>query len=218
MLSNSHHDLVEFLALHPKLRLTSLIDNAVVIEGYFDIDAKIEGFEKIEDSYKVRVILNSNFPRDIPIVFELENKIPSKEEFHVNSDGSLCMGSTIRLKSTLHQSPSLETFAQQILEPYLYSISYKLRNGYFPIGELKHGIAGLIQDYEELFNVKGKCAVLRVLEILGSKERIANKLLCPCGCGNRLGICSFRFSLETWRRLESKKWYRNHHSFLLNSS
>lgn len=217
-MTNNHHCLVEFLALHPKLKLTNLTDEAIVIEGYFDINAMIKGFEKIEDSYKLRIILTSDFPRGVPIVFELENKIPRKEEFHVNSNGSLCMGSVIRLKFILHQSPPLETFAQQILEPYLYSTSYKLQNGYYPTGELKHGIAGLIQDYEELFNVKGKCAVLRVLEILGSKERIANKLLCPCGCGNRLGICSFRFSLETWRRLESKKWYRNHHSFLLNSS
>lgn len=209
---------MEFLATRPKLRLTNLTVKSIVIEGDFDIDAKIEGFDTIKDTYKLRIELNSNFPREIPIVFELENKIPSNEDFHVNQNRSLCMGSEIRLKSILHQAPSLETFAKEILEPYLYSISHKLQNDYFPIGELKHGIAGLIQDYEKLFNVKGECAVFRVLEILGSKERNANKLLCPCGCGDRLGKCNFRFSLEAWRRLDSKEWYREHLSFLQNQS
>ena len=209
---------MEFLALRPKLRLIKLTDNRIVIEGDFDIDAKINGFETIKDSYKLRITLTGNFPHEIPIVYELESKIPKKEDFHVNSNGSLCMGSEIRLKSILHQSPSLENFAKRILEPYLYSISYKQQNGCFPVGELKHGAAGLIQDYEELFNVKGKYAVLSVLEILGSKERNANKLPCPCGCGNRLGRCDFRVSLKTLRKLESREWYREHRSFLQSRS
>ncbi len=217
--TNKHyHGIIEFLALRPKLRLTNLTYNKMAIEGDFDIDAKIEGFDVIEDTYKLRIELTSNFPRKIPIVFELENKIPSNEDFHVSSNGSLYMGSEIRLKSILHQTPSLETFAKEILEPYLYSISHKLRNGHFPTGELKHGIPGLIQDYEELFNVKSKWAVFRVLEILGSEERNADKLLCPCGCRNKLGACNFRFSLETWRELDSKEWYREHLSFLQNQS
>ncbi len=217
-LTYNQHGLIEFLALHPKLSLTKLTDDKIVIEGDFDIDAKIEGLETIKDTYKLRITLTGNFPREIPIVYELESKIPKNEDFHINSDGSLCMGSKIRLKSILRQSPSLENFAKRILEPYLYSISYKQQNGCFPVGELKHGAAGLIQDYEELFNVEGECAVLSVLEILGRKERIANKLPCPCGCGNRLGKCDFRFSLETWRRLESREWYREHRSLLQSRS
>ena len=215
-LTNSH-DIIEFLALRPKLRLTNFTYNKIAIEGDFDIDTEINGFETIKDTYKLRITLTDNFPREIPIVYELEGKIPKNEDFHVNSDGSLCIGSRIRLKFILHQSPSLENFAKRILEPHLYSISYRQQNGCFPVGELKHGVAGLIQDYEDLFNVEGKYAVLSVLEILGSKEQDANKL-CPCGCLNRLGKCDFRFSLETLRKLESRKWYRKHHSLLQSGS
>jgi len=63
-----------------------------------------------------------------------------------------------------------------------------------------------------LGRANGKAAVLQVLKALGMRKREANKLLYPCGCGNRLGKCCYRFSLMQWRCLERRCWFRKHFS------
>lgn len=77
-------------------------------------------------------------------------------------------------------------------------------------GELDHGEKGLIDDYSEMFRVNSKASVLLVLKALGLRKRSANKLLCPCGCGHHLGLCSYRFFLNEFRCVERRRWFRSH--------
>src|SRR5690606_4178864 len=188
-------ELQEFLTSHPKMRLSQLGGEGIVIEGEYDLHAQMAGFNAIRDSYKLKVSFLKEYPRSIPKVTESANRLPRDSAYHTYSDGSFCLGSEIHLKKILHKNSAITNFFDEILVPFLYSISYKLEYDIYPNGDLAHGEAGLVDDYECLLNVTGKSAVLKVLEILGKRKRVANKCPCPCGCGVRLGKCDFRFTL-----------------------
>jgi hypothetical protein len=203
--------LQEFLSFHPKMRLAEF-GGHVVIEGDYDLDAEMEGFEAIHDSFKIKISFTATYPRDLPTVIETDSFIPRVSDYHTYSDGSFCLGSDIKLKSILHDFPTVPDFADRILNPFLYAVSYKIRHGIYPFGELDHGEKGLIDDYQSLFGVEGKEAVLTVLTALGNRKRVANKLRCPCGCGQRLGRCGYRVGLQKYRRIAKRRWFRTHFS------
>lgn len=182
----------------------------MVIEGEYDLHAKMSGFNAISDSFQLKVSFPKEYPRAIPKVIESAKRLPRDSAYHTYSDGSFCLGSEIHLKKILHRNSDVTNFFDEILVPFLYSVSYKLKYDIYPNGDLAHGEAGLIDDYERIFRVEGKANVMRVLAALGKRKREANKLLCPCGCGQRLGKCEYRFFLKKWRLLDRRRWFRDH--------
>lgn len=202
--------LEEFLSRNPKMRLSRMNNNEIVIEGDYDISAQMDGANPIEETFKLKLIIDKNYPRQAPKVFETGGEIPRTPDYHINHDGSFCLGSEIKVKSVLFDSLKIVSFSQNLLTPFLYSIRHKIKFNSLPYGELDHGEKGLIDDYQQLFGVKDKLSVLLALGALGRRKRDANKLPCPCCCGERLGKCSYRFSLNKWRKLEKRRWYRSH--------
>lgn len=109
-------------------------------------------------------------------------------------------------------------FAEKCLVPYLYAVSYKIKNGgdlFF--GELAHSSQGVLQDYCELFGVNTKLQVFQVLKLLALKKRIANKMLCPCGCNRKLGSCILHFKLNKFREFISKGCLKEHTAYLMEN-
>lgn len=202
--------LQEFLSLHPQMRLTEYCDEQVVVEGDYLLNAQMDGYDSIQGVFRLRIIFPDRYPRELPIVSELDGRIPRHMDYHTYTDGSFCLGSVIKLKNILFDSPTALDLVEQVITPFLYNIVYKLKYGVVPSGELDHGEKGLIYDYQRLFNVKGKYEVLQVLKALGRRKREANKLLCPCGCGGRIGKCNYRLFLQQWRRIEKRRWFKKH--------
>lgn len=201
----------EFLTENPSLRVKHIEGGKFIIEGIFGINAQIQDADLIEDSYQLRITFTKDFPNDLPKVFEIGGRIPDDDNHHINpNEKSLCLGSTLKLKLILSQQPTLVYFGSNILTPFLYSISYKLKHGTFPYGELQHGEAGLIQDYEQIFGVKGKQSVMLVLKALGLRKRLANRLPCACGCGKALRNCAYRFVLNSFRGKVKRRWFLTH--------
>lgn len=191
------------------MRLTGY-GSELIIEGRYDFHVQQLGFKAIQDSYDLKIWFPQNYPKQIPAVMETKGRIPRTMDFHHFDNETFCLGSQIRLKELLLNTPNIADFAEKVLSPFLYAISYKIKYGKYPYGELAHGEAGLIDDYEQLFKVTGKASVLSVLSSLGQRKRDANKQPCPCGCGKRLGKCDFRYSLDKWRSLDKRSWYMNH--------
>ena len=198
------------MSQHPKMRLTEYNVERVVVEGEYLLNAKMDGYEVIQDTYKLQITFPAHYPRSLPRVNELDKRIPRKSDYHTYDDGSFCLGSEIKIKSILFDHPLITEFIEKILNPFLYAVSYRLQFNIYPFGELDHGEKGLVDDYIHLFNVPDKASVLQVLGALGKRKRVANKMRCPCGCGNRIGKCNYRFNLQHWRRLERLRWFRNH--------
>lgn len=207
-------ELQEFLTANPKMRLTHFDDFSITIEGEYNINAQMEGFHSIHECYSLKIEFPEGYPKTIPVVIETKSVIPRDLDHHTYVDGPFCLGSDLKIKGILSESPNVSDFAGKILDPFLYSISYKIKYHMFPNGDLAHGEAGLIDDYERIFNVKGKLSVLGVLRALSKRKRVANKLPCPCACGKRIGVCDFRFSLPKWRELDKRRWFKK---YLANS-
>jgi len=112
---------------------------------------------------------------------------------------------------TLHDFPDLVSYTEKCLVPYLFNVSIKLRDGgNFITGELAHGTDGIIQDYMEMLGLSKPTQIIYALELLGKKRRSANKKLCPCGCGKRLGQCRTHHRLNIFRSTAQRAWFIKH--------
>jgi hypothetical protein len=199
----------EFLTDYPQMTIRPTSSWGLMLQGSFRFSAQPAAKIEITDGYNLRIAVPESFPRDLPGVTELDNKIPRTGAYHVNSDSTLCLGSPLRLIWKLSQEPTLNGFASNCLVPYLYAISHKLMfGGRLPFSELAHGSPGELQDYADLFSLTQPAQAQRALYLLGMNKRIANKQRCPCDCGGRLGNCEFNGTIRKFRRLASRSWFK----------
>ncbi len=213
------YDLKQFLIHYPRMSVRPTKDSSLVIQGFFDFTAQSVGKPEITDSYQLRIIVPSMFPREIPKVVELGNKIPRDGKYHVNLSpyDSLCLGSPIRLMLLIRKKPSIIGFAENCIVPYLYAVSNKLQHGGdFVFGELNHGSLGIIEDYKHIFGLKSKWQVIQMLKLLSIERRYANKMTCPCGCRKKLKQCRFHKTLNSYRKIAPIAWFRIHTHYIIS--
>lgn len=180
----------------------------LILKGVFAFKAKPPTGSEITDYYSLEILTPKEFPYALPKVREINEKIPRDGNYHINPDGTLCLGSPLRILKKINEKPSLVGFAESCLVPYLYAVSHKLRNGgHFVFGELAHGDKGIIDDYRALLGLKTGEQVIEALRLLGMKKRIANKKSCPCKCGKRFGKCAFRYKLNNYRKIAPRSWF-----------
>ncbi|MAY01373.1 MAG: hypothetical protein CMQ38_00165 [Gammaproteobacteria bacterium] len=206
------------MKLPASMRLVECTDDRAILEGEFKVNAQQDGHPHIEEIVFLRIEVDSNFPEVLPKVINPDQRLPRSIDNHVYSDGSFCLGSELVLKYKLRHNPTIGTFLEECVEPFLYSVLHFLQYETFPYGELAHGMRGLIADYEDFLGVKGKEAVLSTISLLSMRKRIANKLPCPCRCGRRVGRCGLHRRLNYLRRMASRSWYSNYAKFFYTQS
>jgi hypothetical protein len=164
---------------------------------------------EVVDSYELLVAIDDALLEEPPRVFETAGRIPRDGNYHVNPDDTLCLGSPLRVRMMLSESPNLVSFAERCIVPYLYGMSKALARGE-PLPGLAHGGPGMLQDYAEMFGLKTREQVARALRLCGMRPRIANKCRCPCGCGRKLLHCPLRLRLNAARLAASRAWFTEH--------
>ena len=205
------HGIDRFLKDYPGMSISPSRSSRLKFEGFFSFSATPDNGPTINGTYRLVIEIPDAFPKDIPIVREIGEKIPHDGKHHVNDDGSLCLGSPIRLLSKISENPSLVGFSESCLVPFLYAISYKNQYaGDFIFDELAHGTLGILDDYKDFFGLKTAGQVINTLALLGTKKRIANKKPCPCNCGNILGKCSFHLKINRFRNIATRSWFTKH--------
>jgi hypothetical protein len=173
-----------FLSAYPNIRLVDVHADKVELQGEYQLKAQLAGSRFIERTFSLKIVCPSDYPRALPVVFDTAGYFPRNQDFHTYSDGSFCLGSDLKIKSILKADSSLTTFFEKIVVRFLYSVSHRVEFG--------------------------NASVLRALKALGLRKREANKLPCPCGCGDRLGSCDYRFVLNEFRQVERRRWFRDH--------
>jgi hypothetical protein len=195
----------EFLRDNPEMSVKKLTNICLVIAGNYRCIAYHEKGGDTDLNYNLQIEIQAAFPKAIPIVREISHLIPRDKKHHVNRDyinkkDSLCLGSRIRILQTISRNPTVTGFVEKCVVPFLYSA----KKGKFVFGELAHYYEGIVEDYEDIFDISGSQNVLMILNCLSKKKRIANKLSCPCGCGKKLGKCPFHFKINENRHLASR--------------
>lgn len=202
-------DIQSFLRDHRRMALRPSTGPEAIFEGTFEFMASPQNGEVITDSYNLRVTIDESFPHALPTVWETGGRIERIDCNHVNPhDGSLCLGSPFSLRQASGRTPTICSFAEQCIIPFLYAASIReRRNLAFPFGELNHGAEGLLEDYERMLNVRGRDQVRNALRAIATRKRISNKWPCPCGCNRRLGACSLHFQLNLFRKSAPRSFY-----------
>ena len=194
----------EVLRKYPELRLHPSIGDEIIIAGCLEFSAQTRGQALISDSYEVSIAVASRYPTSVPLVRETADRIPP--DFHKLDSGHLCLGSPTRLRLILAETPSLLSFVERCLIPYLYGYSIVEGGGALPFGELSHGVPGLRDDLASMLRVENDLVLLGFVRLLAMKKRKANKLMCPCGTGKRLGRCHNR-TINLLRGKLGRGWF-----------
>jgi len=197
----------------PGLQLKETEDGRFIVVGNLGFTASHNG-KTIKDDYDIEMSIPDDYPQHPPTVKETSNKIPKNKDYHVNvSDGTLCLGAPLAVKSTFAKQRSLLWFVEKQVVPFLFGISYKLKYGEFPFGELSHGAKGLLEHYLELFSVESDVAALELLRLLavGNYDEHA---VCPCGSGLKIKKCH-RKVLKKARKRQSREEFRKEYLSIL---
>lgn len=187
----------------------------LVLAGTLDVNAQVSGRAAIRDTYQIELRIPPDFPRKIPLVLETGGRIP--RSYHHLQNGSLCLGSETRLRLLLAEGLSLVGFVERCVVPYLYRHSYLQTYGEAPFGDLAHGVEGILEDLRLLFGADRTSAVLPFVRLVAMRKRHANKRVCPCGSGRRLGRCHNR-SVNRLRDRLGRYWFRIAEQQLLGGS
>ncbi len=183
---------------------------STVVEGPFSFNAVFKNKPSISETYRLQIKIPATFPRALPVVFEMDNKIPRTSKYHVNPDGTLCLGSPLRLILMLSEKPTLVGFADLCMLPYLYAVSIKMIFKIdMPLGELSHGKKGLLSDYKDLFGLNTYEQVEQTLRLLNMSKKRARKEKYPCGCGKPLRQCSFNAVLKKFHVIADPRLLRD---------
>jgi hypothetical protein len=197
-----------FLAEYSEFRMRPILDNTMILKGNLQRQLSHESFGTISINYSLLIQIPFDYPENPPIIFESNGEIQHSPSNHINTDGTLCLGSPLRLKIHLKNNPDFRHFFEVFVLPYLYAVTINIReDGGFPFGELAHGKTGLILDFQNFFHLKYPLQVYQMLEVLSSRKKLANRMVCPCGCKQRVTQCNyFQHILRMRKVLTRAEW------------
>lgn len=148
----------ELLRKYPELRLQATVTGDTTIAGSLEFSAPGPGQQLISDRYEVSIGVPPTYPETAPPVRETASRI--SRDFHKLDTGHLCLGSPTRLRLILAETPSLLSFVERRVVPYLYGYSIVEAGGTLPFGELSHGSRGLRDDLAAMLGIDDERALL----------------------------------------------------------
>lgn len=204
-----------FLLEYSEFSIKPIVNQSIILSGELQRRVRFKDYEPHEISHSLTILIPTDYPFELPIVFENKNQIKKVSSNHINPDGSFCLGSPIRLKLVLKKSVDFKDFFESCVLPYLYAVSVNQENGQgFVFGELEHGDEGLLSDFKELFHLEKTESVYQMLKVLWSKKKAANKMNCPCGCDKRVTQCKYFNNVVKMRKTFSRKEWEQQYKLI----
>jgi len=176
------HQFDELAKRYTGLTLTRLEDGSYLITGDLSFSAEYNG-EKISDQFALEITIPAHYPKNVPKVKEVGDRIPA--DFHKNGDGSLCLDMPIELRKIFHTEGTLSDFIDKAVVHFLYAFCYYKRHGEMPYGEWSHGGEGILEYYRQEFDIEDDLAVVGLLRILADDD-YRGHIQCPCSSGKKL--------------------------------
>lgn len=147
--------------------------------------------EKDGDRYFLKIFI-ADFPKSFPMVWEVGERIPLKDDRHINSDGSICFCTKAKEEIALSTKVfALCDFIKLILIPFLQNNSYFESEKRYKFGEHSHNpILATYETYEEILKIKNPIIIERTIENLIAGIKIRPNELCYCGSRLKIKRCS----------------------------
>ena len=118
------------------------------------------------EHFLVEIALPDTYPNGLPAAREDGGRTPPVEDFHVNRDGTLCLGVPEDLWVRYGGRLELGQYLREPLRAYFVGVAHKLRGKPWPYGERPHGAAGLCEYYGGVIGVTNSARVLEFLKML----------------------------------------------------
>lgn len=184
---NLDKDLIEVLELFPKLKLLEK-DKQKSVCGEIDI---FDAAGNYVDSFTIKVAVPRNYPHGFPLIFETGNKIEHIPDRHINEGGSCCVCSLQESDLISQKGITIKDFFLRYVIPYLANQLYFEREEEWANGDYDHGDEGILQFYQELFEMETIEEVINLLTFLNTKKMNRNDD-CFCGKKEKLKRCHIR--------------------------
>jgi hypothetical protein len=170
---------------YPELQFL-IRDNAVFLVGNFILrDAN-----RVVDSFLIEIDFPFNYPKRIPIVYEVEERIPRTADRHTYPSGECCLYLPLQLSEVFPAGSTLLDFLNGPVRSFFVSQSYFELTGKWPFGAWSHGGEAVIEYYAPILGTTDRSVITRYLEMIG-KKKIKGHWLCPCGSGKILRRCHY---------------------------
>ena len=110
-------------------------------------------------------------------------------DLHINNDGTICLCIYEKEKNYFPNSFSVKVFFEEILEPYLYWVSFYRKYKKPPWERYAHFELGHLELYAEngilINDLKKRISMENLLDY----KKYKGHHLCPCGSGKKLRNC-----------------------------
>lgn len=166
------------------------------IYGQISFRLDYEGY-KIEDTYSIKVDLNTLDIANLPKVYETSGKIYKvakkynvpNDDLHINRDGSFCIMIKGEAKQIFDNDFIIQEFFYNGIEKFLYQISFYDKEGYFPWGEYAHGYLGYLElFYEDKITLEDLISNLDKFELINICL-VNRQSKCLCESNKKLRKC-----------------------------
>lgn len=167
-------------------------DEYSILKGSLILNHK--GSVNFYKKFEMEIIIDNKYPNILPKVYELSNIL--SKDYHINPDGSLCLGTDFDIRLKLYPEYKLIDYIEYFIYPFLYNSLYYKNYKVSPYGERSHGEEGIIESYIDFFKIEKTRAkdLFSNLNKRKFKRKLIykdklNKYLCPCGSGKKIYQC-----------------------------
>jgi hypothetical protein len=191
---------------YPELDLRQNCFGGWIVRGPLRASAVYDNKEFVIEDVVIELTLPSIYPDAFPVVKETTGLT---KDFHTNDDGTLCLGSPLAVKATFKKNATLVGFVENSVIPFFFSFFYWKECGELPYGELSHGAKGLLEYYQDIFDVSSGDKVVGLLRILADDD-YRGHLPCPCGSNAIVRRCHGDTLREIAGLQTSQQFYLDH--------
>ena len=175
----------ELINYYPDLKITTSFSDEIRLRGKLHIFRTALNYT-LNRSFEVelRIPINSE---ELPVIMDLEGAIDDSYP-HRYLSGALCLETDTAIRLRFIDGFQLIPWIEEFVEPYFFSYAYYSRFGSFPFSERPHGVIGIINTYQDLFDEKDLKTTAALLRFCGERT-YRGHIGCPCGSGKKLRDC-----------------------------
>jgi hypothetical protein len=178
---------------YSKLNIPETKDSQYIVTGVLDI---IDEKGVFWDSYNVQINIPANYPKELPTIIETSEKIIRSNEWHINDDTTCCLGTPAKVHMLLSGDNSLLNWLDKVVIPFFANHILKSKTDKYAAGECSHGIAGIIEDYQELFKINSIQGIVARLGYMTGLLALGRNEKCFCGSEKKYKVCYLQNVLD----------------------
>lgn len=140
--------------------------------------------------FTIEIKFPNDYPLALPEIKETSKKIPALHDRHINNDNTCCIGMPAVMYQELGTEYTIIDYIEKFVIPFFVNQIHFEIYGEWSNGEYSHGIQGILEYYQEVFNTMGKKTILKFLKIT-TRATSKQYKSCPCGSGKIFKVCHY---------------------------